>query len=185
MDKTLEEALRLRAMGFAVHWLQAETKKPAGLDWPNAAVMSEAELRSSYKKGFNVGFRAGKWSTVHGKEICVLDIDVRGGPAYQEEAFAAAKSLLGGSFNPHVITGSVVGRHQYLLFPRGSSPSVAATTLRQSDVYVTPEGNICPKGTPDAKPAWALELLSTGKNVVLPPSTLIRNRPINGCTRKS
>lgn len=169
MSKVLDEALRLRALGFAVHWLVPREKRPILQGWATANVMTMEELEASYKPDYNVGFRAGKHSVVGGKEICVLDIDVRGGPAYQDEAHAAARSILGDA-RFDVISGSGSGRHRYLAFPLGTSPASAATTLRQSDLFVDKQGRLQPAGAKDARPAWVIELLSTGKNVVLPPS---------------
>lgn len=170
MDDVLKEALRLSAMGFAVHWLRPRSKIPASSAWSDLPVMSADELKQTYRPGFNLGFRPGKWSVVGGKEICVLDIDIRGGPNFAEEAYAAAGSVLSAKLVPHVISGSQIGRHQYLAFPIGTSPDCAATTLRQSDVFATADGRICPKDREGAKPAWVVEILSTGKQVVVPPS---------------
>jgi hypothetical protein len=131
--------------------------------------MEVPELTNSYRPGFNVGFRPGKWSVVDGREICVLDIDVRGGALYADEARAVAKTLLRDAYDPTVQSGSGPGLHQYLRFPVGQSPSTAATTLRESDVWVI-DGQACSPDRAGARPAWQIELLSTGKNVVLPPS---------------
>lgn len=170
MPDMLLEALRLQAMGFAVHWLRPASKIPVAEGWATAPVMSAEDLRATYRPGMNLGFRPGKWSAVKGREVCVLDIDLRGGERYANEAYAAAAGMLDGLFTPNVFTGSVVGRHQYLLFPIGQSPAKAATTLRQSDVWADASGTPCAIGTSGAKPAWVIELLSTGKNVVMPPS---------------
>lgn len=170
MDEFLREALRLRKLGFAVHWLRPRSKIPVIDGWAAAALMTEQDLVSSYRRGYNLGFRPGKWSVVNGKEICVLDIDVRGGAKFADEAYAAAASVLGVPLMPNVISGSLIGRHQYLRVPIGKSPDKAAITLRQADKYATSDGRICPEGTERAKPAWVVEILSTGKQVVLPPS---------------
>ncbi len=170
MADVLAEALRLRKVGFAVHWLRPASKAPVLEGWANASVMNENALKGSYRPGLNVGFRPGKWSVVDGREVCVLDIDIRGGPKFADEAYAAAQSMLAGAYMPNVISGSLVGRHQYLGFPIGSSPACAATTLRASDIWIDEAGNFCPAHTPSARPAWLIEILSTGKNVVLPPS---------------
>ena len=132
--------------------------------------MDAAALKASCQPGFNLGFRPGKWSVVNGKEICVLDVDIRGGPLYAEEAYAAAAAMLHeGKFT--VISGSDVGRHRYLGFDIGKSPPKASTTLRQSDIWVNNETKeICASADKDARPVWLIELLSTGKNVVMPPS---------------
>ena len=170
MDDMLKEALRLRKLGFAIHWLRPKSKIPVSEGWANAAVMDEQALKASYRSGFNVGFRPGKWSVVNGKEITVLDVDIRGGVRYAEEAYAAAAAMMRDS-KFTVISGSDVGRHCYLGFDIGKSPPKAATTLRKSDVWVNRHDlSICSADAPDACPAWLIELLSTGKNVVMPPS---------------
>ena len=170
MDEMLKEALRLRKLGFAVHWLRERSKAPVLSGWSNAPVMTEADLKASYRSDMNVGFRPGQWSVVNGQEICALDVDIRGGPAYAAEAYAAARSMLGDdTFD--VMTGSGVGRHRFVKFPLGGSPEKSATTLRQSDIWVHKEtGRVCKPGTDGGRPAWLIEILSTGKNVVLPPS---------------
>ena len=169
MTEMLQEALRLRKLGFAIHWLIPGEKRPVESGWADARIKSAEDLKKSYRPGYNVGFRPGKWSVVKGREICVLDIDIRGGAAFAEEAYCAAAAMLGDkSFD--VVSGSGVGRHRYLAFPIGASPQSAATTLRQSDVYIDRDGKLCSPGAEGARPAWLIELLSTGKNVVLPPS---------------
>lgn len=118
MDDMLKEALRLRKLGFAIHWLLPKSKAPVSKGWTDAPVMNEAELKASYRQGYNLGFRPGKWSVVNGKEVCVLDIDIRGGERYSAEAYAAAAAMQG---DPKftVISGSDVGRHRYLGFVIG------------------------------------------------------------------
>jgi hypothetical protein len=169
MDVMLKEALRLRELGFAMHWLRPNSKAPIEPGWPTAPVMNGDMLRQTYRTGYNLGFRPGRWSVVDGGEIVVLDIDVRGGAAYADEAYAVAKGLMKNKYVPTVISGSLVGQHQYLRMAVGSAPDKAATTLRTSDIWVL-DGRIVAAGTPGARPAWAIELLSTGKNVVTPPS---------------
>lgn len=165
----LKEATRLRALGFAIHWLRPGSKIPTEAGWSEASVMDVRTLQATYRSGYNVGFRAGRWSVVDGSAVCVVDIDVRGGERFAGEAQAAARALLGGSYMPTVKTGSGCGLHQFLRFPAEQAPTKAATLLRQADVWVR-DGRLCPPGTDGAKPAWQIELLSTGKNVVLPPS---------------
>jgi hypothetical protein len=169
MSDILKTALGLREMGFAIHWLVPREKRPVELGWTDAPVMTIAQLEQSYTAGYNVGFRPGKWSVVNGKEVVVIDIDIRGGEAFAEEAYAVAKSVLDGAFDPQVKSGSGWGRHQYQLIPKGNSPACAATTLRESDIWIL-DGKVCSPNTKGARPAYVIELLSTGKNCVLPPS---------------
>lgn len=155
-------------MGYAVHWLRPSTKIPVSEGWANGPVLTMRELERTYCPGFNVGIRTGRYSVVDGKEVCVLDVDIKD-HKYAEEAYACANVIMGGRFEPHVKSGSGVGRHQYLGFPIGESPIKAATTLRMSDIWLL-NGKPCSAGTKGARPAWLIELLSTGKQVVVPPS---------------
>lgn len=169
MDKVLKEAIALREVGFAVHWLHPQSKAPVRTGWATEPLLTVQELINEYRRGFNIGFRAGKWSVVEGCEICVLDVDIAGGAAFAAEAHAAAEAIAGPNYT--AISGSGVGRHYYLKTPIGTSPECAAKTLRQCDVYVNKHTRaIVRAGTEDSKPAWEIELLSTGKNVVMPPS---------------
>ena len=168
MNPTLNEAIKLRNLGFAIHWLRQNSKIPILSGWSEAPVMTVEELTQTYRQGYNIGFRPGKFTVVNGKEICVLDVDVRGGERYGDEAYAAAKSLMG-VFEPNVMSGSGVGRHQLVGFDIGKSPDKAAMTLRESDLWLL-DGKPCQPQTKNSRPAWQVELLSTGKNVVLPPS---------------
>jgi hypothetical protein len=170
MSTLLKTALRLCEMGFAIHWCQPKAKIPVEAGWSTAPVMTIKQLEATYREGYNVGFRPGKFSVVDGYEIVVLDIDIKNGArAYAEEAYAVAASLVGGNFAPQVKSGSGYGRHCYLRMPRGTSPDKAATTLRESDIWIR-DGAVCSPRSKEAKPAWLIELLSTGKNCILPPS---------------
>lgn len=168
-DKSvLDTALKHQEHGLAVHWNRAASKAPVAAVWNDAPISTSKELMESHQSSFNVGFRAGKFSIVRGHFVGVLDVDIKH-PDFEAEANAAANQLMEGKFDPTVVSGSCVGRHQYLLVVPGSIPDKAATTLRQSDVSVK-DGKVVPKGTPGSKPAWTVEFLYTGKNVVMPPS---------------
>lgn len=169
MDVILEATLAMADAGFAMHWLKAGEKIPVTSGWSSAPVATPDELRRTYRSGFNVGFRPGSYSVVEGREVCVMDIDIRGGERFVDEAYAAANSIMESRFLPTVVSGSGIGRHQYLSFPVGGAPIKAATVLRESDVWILDECIVPPlhKG---ARPAWQIELLSTGKQVVTPPS---------------
>lgn len=166
--QVLESAFKHRKLGLAVHWNQMFSKAPVESGWNDTPVKSLDQLESTHRHAFNVGFRAGKYSEVDGYYLVVLDIDIKH-PDFADEAYAAASQIMGSKFEPTVLSGSGVGRHIYLLVPKELCPDKAAITLRQADVAVK-DGKVVPLGTPGSKPAWTVELLSTGKNVVMPPS---------------
>lgn len=164
----LESAAEHHAAGLATHWLKPASKAPLDSGWSSAPVLSLDELNQKHQPGFNLGFRAGKFSKVKGFSVVVLDVDIKH-PDFADEAYAVVKQIMGYDINFTVNTGSIYGRHQYLRVPTDRIPDKAAITLRQSDVAVK-DGKVVPLGTEGSKPAWTIELLSTGKNVVMPPS---------------
>lgn len=170
MDETLRTALDMREIGFAVHVLRPRSKIPFTEGWAKAPVLSAGELTRSYRVGCNIGFRPGRWSVVEGHEIIVLDVDVKGDSEDAEGAYTAASQLAGKPIEYSVKSGSKFGMHLYLRTPVGSSPDCAATTLAQSRTWVSADGQRHTSRAPGCKPAWTVELLSTGKNVVAPPS---------------
>lgn len=157
VDPMLKAAIELRERGFAVHLLRPKSKVPIQKNWSQAQVKSTEELEQEYRPGLNVGFRAGEPSVIDGDGIIVLDIDIRGGAEYKREAWAACKPFVG-DLEPTVRTGSG-GAHLYLRCPRDRLPKKAAITLCKSDREIE-----------RGKAAWKIEVLSTGKNVVAPPS---------------
>ncbi len=158
MDKVLETAVNLRELGIAVHWLRPRTKIPILNGWNSAPIMSDVELKRTYKLGYNVGIRPGLPSRLsNGDHLLVLDVDVRGGQQFAMQAYEAARRLTNQQ-NFTVISGSLIGRHVYLSCPSHQLPQKAAQTLIRSETIV------------NGKYDWQIELLGTGKNVVAPPS---------------
>jgi hypothetical protein len=171
MDDTLKTALEMRSVGFAMHYLRPRTKVPLLSGWSEAPVMSEQQLIDNYQPGYNIGFRAGKWSLVDNREVVVLDVDIKGNAADAAEAYREVDRLLGMAVDYTVQSGSGAGRHLYLFMPVGTSPATAATTLSRSPVWVAEGGRLRQaSAAPGYKPAWTVELLSTGKNVAAPTS---------------
>jgi hypothetical protein len=171
MDEVLRTALLMREMGFAVHYLRPQTKIPVRAAWSDAPVMTALELNKAYRAGYNVGFRAGKWSVVGGYEIVVLDVDVKGGGKDADQAYAVVERLTGGHVDYTVRSGSGYGLHAYYRAPIGTAPAKSTTTVAQATSWVADGGRLRrDSAAAGYKPAWTIELLSTGKNVVAPPS---------------
>jgi Bifunctional DNA primase/polymerase, N-terminal/Primase C terminal 1 (PriCT-1) len=112
--------------------------------------MSIDELKRSWFPGNNLGIRVGKWSVLEpGYGLVVLDIDLRD-PAQSTECYMAVERLLGHS-TLNVASGRGLGGHVYLKCPLERLPEKAARTVGSGE-------------------GWKLELFSTGKQVVAPPS---------------
>jgi len=145
---------------LAVHWLKPNTKQPIGKEWQKKPVASLETLLSEYQQGNNLGFRPGIPSTINGKCLVVLDVDMKSTePRHREEAMAKLHELIGADKKPNVLTGGG-GMHFYILCDESDLPTGARKVIAKSSETM-PESQ---------KPAWAIEILSTGSNCVLPPS---------------
>jgi hypothetical protein len=145
--------------GFACHWLKG--KAPFQQEWSTRPVATLEELRQSYKPWFNLGVRVGKWSVLAAEfGLVVLDIDLRN-PLSSDACYEAVEGLLGHA-TLNVASGRGLGGHIYLKCALEKLPGKAATIVDKSKDMVEIDGKL--------KAAWTLELLSTGKNVVVPPS---------------
>ena len=149
----LGAGIMLAQRGYASHWLRSWSKAPIADGWSNAPVATITTLRQTYRPGYNVGVRCGHWSCPlpeHG--LVVLDIDIRN-PEATGPALAAVEAMLGeASTGPTVLSGGGNGsRHLWFACPLDQLPPKANITILKAD-------------------GWKLEVLSTGKQVVVPPS---------------
>jgi hypothetical protein len=170
---TLDTALDLRARGYAPHWLRPHSKAPIDREWSVAPVKSAEALKASYRPAYNLGVRCGQYSTpVPAMGLVVIDTDIKVA-AYATEAHAALAKLVGGDIEgPAVWSGRRNGsRHDWRSCPLDRLPPKAAVVVRKAErTWIPPE-----KKQPE--PVWHIEVLSTGKQVVVPPSI----HPTTGC----
>ena len=146
--------------GLALHWLHPKSKIPVGNGWQNKPVPSEEELMQEYRSDYNLGFRPGIPSTIDGKHIIVLDVDIKSDdPRHRSEAMTALRKLIGEEMQPTVMTGGG-GCHIFMYCAPEDLPTSARPVLVKSGEVIAGK----------QRPAWAIELLSTGSNCVLPPS---------------
>lgn len=158
----LVAAIMLAQRGYAVHWVRQRRKAPMADGWSTAPVATVTDLRQTYKSGYNVGVRCGHWSQpLPGHGLVIIDVDI-----HRAEASAAALSALTAlcedtAHVPTVLSGSGLGgRHLWYACPLDSLPAKAALTLAHADERM-----------PDTQQwVWQIEVLSTGKQVVVPPS---------------
>jgi hypothetical protein len=134
--------------GFACHWLHG--KAPYQKGWADLPVATVDELKRSYFPGNNLGIRVGKWSVLEpGYGLVILDIDLRD-DVQSAACYEAVERLLGHS-QLNVASGRGLGGHVYLKCPLERLPEKAARTVGSGE-------------------GWKLELFSTRKQVVAPPS---------------
>jgi putative DNA primase/helicase len=140
-------------LGLALHWLPPKQKAIFETGWSEKPVATLAELEQSYRLGANLGVRTGTWSKpALGSGLLVLDVDLRS-EDHADECYTEVDRLLGNpSVFPCVVSGRGMGGHYYFSCPLDDLPGKANETLAKNGEY------------------WKLELFSTGKQVVLPPS---------------
>ena len=158
-------AINLRNEGLSPIWLR--DKRPLERNWQNLPVKSPKELERAYAPGNNLGIRCGKWSKPkpnHG--LLIVDIDIYH-EDYAQDAYNKLAELADGECGPYVISGSRKGgRHYWYTCPLDQLPDCSRRVVAQADTHVA----IDKDGKVKSKPAWVIEVLSTGAQVVVPPS---------------
>lgn len=176
----LDEATRLCHLGIAVHILHPMSKRPIGNGWQNCAVLSAQKLQENLtaNPGANIGIRTGSYSKLSGvnagKYLIGIDLDIAERCSSEQiaEAHAARDSLLGTkAAYPEVQSGSGgLSRHYYAFTDEKNLPSNQKWT-RSKDTF---EVEVIDERTQQPriknKHFWEVEIMSTGKQVVLPPS---------------
>lgn len=147
--------------GFSVIWLKPRQKMPIEASWTSNPTYTLRELTKSYDDGNNAGVRLGKPSKVRGKYLHAVDMDIRK-PDLVEKAKKQLKMLLELDLEeyPTVKSGSKgPSRHYYFL---SDEPFASKKLWNTGEKFIGDDG----------KDHWTaeLELLGTGKQVVLPPS---------------
>lgn len=155
----IDQIEHLVEAGFALHWLKPRSKSPFAENWSDKPVASLKALRASYRDGYNVGVRLGKWSKVGGAYLHVIDYDIND-PDLADEAESALREMFPGYEEfPTVKSGSGgKSRHFYILCDQ----PLYSRRLARSKEKIEIDGKLYD--------AWQIDLFGTGKQVVLPPS---------------
>ena len=145
MSTILDEALRLSALGLAVHWLRRPTggkeigrgKAPVQEAWQSIPKQSPAQLRASYRPGYNLGLHTGR---VVGAQLGIIVIDC--------DSMEAARRCARKIPVPPVRARTARGFHLYYRYP-------------PSALHIPNRAHI---------DGIAIDLRADGGNIVLPPS---------------
>ena len=149
MNQVLNEAKRLHHLGAAVHWLRPKSKIPLEGGWTTGPRKPWPKLQSTYAEGLNVGVLLGEASKIGDNYLCCIDVDVKD-PAFKKDALAKLFEITGGREMPTVLSGSGNGsRHLYCVT---ALPFKMKTVAKVAD-------------------AWEICIYSSGRQMVLPPST--------------
>lgn len=183
----LAEVERLHKLGFAIHWIQKNSKAPVKSGWSAPTRDSLKTLRVEYRKGYGVGVKLGKASKLtDGLYLANIDVDIKSkSKAHHDEAIDAIDRIFPNIFDssPLVKTGN-----GYRVFVKTREPMASFTIARSTEVCRVhlPSSKITggqrkavERGllTDDdltqgwrIRPCWELEFMSTGKQGLIPPS---------------
>lgn len=181
----LGEAKRLHAMGFAIHWLRPNSKVPVESGWTDDKPRDTIkELVKKYQKGFNVGVKLGEPSLVNKKYLSAIDVDIKGtNPKYRRQAIEWIEKNIPGLFGktPSTLSGRGNGSmHIWVLVdePMESHKLTSSSEIIEVHMPSTKASRAdveaLGKKKTDAgwrrRPAWEVDFMCAGRQVVLPPS---------------
>lgn len=181
--KITDEGKRLYRLGFAIHWLKANSKVPVEAGWTKGSRASWDYLKASYRPGLNIGVRLGRASQFRdGTYLAVIDCDVKSNDKrHLKEMKRKLRTFVDADGCSRVLSGRGNGsQHLYVRTKRPAAP----TRLSQSSEKVrvsmpSVEPSRYEKKTLTAadlkqgirlRAAWEISLMGEGQQVVLPPS---------------
>ncbi len=187
LTEILAEAKRLYDLGAAVHWIKAHSKAPVKSGWSGDTRDDWDTVLREYRPEYGLGVRLGTASALADDTyLANIDVDIKSSdPRHRSEAIELLEREFPGvkATAPWVKTG-----YGYRFFIRTHEPVTSgklgasaeecvvlmptAEVNRRQQAAVA-EGQLTAaqlKAGYRVRPAWELELMSAGKQVVLPPS---------------
>lgn len=179
----LNEARRLHALGFAIHWLRPKSKAPLESGWSKGPRKTLSQLSSQYKKDMNIGVRLGEASKLDGGYLAVIDCDVKSTMLSDLKEMKMKLVELGIEWKKAPTVASGRGNGSMHIYMKSSVP-VTPRRLPQSPNKVKVYMPSVAASAGDKKfltidelqqgmrmrAAWEISLMGEGQQVVLPPS---------------
>lgn len=202
MDKILSEAKRLYDLGWGIHWIKPRSKAPVKSGWSGPVRDEWAELKGSYTEGFGLGVRLGESSKVGDLYLANIDVDIKSSEKrHQVEALETVMSRFpelkdaplvktGYGYRYFGATAKPMPSGKLAASPETAVVFMPTAPVTQQQRRAVSEGKLT-RAQLDAgyriRTAWEIEFMSSGKQVVLPPSTHPDTkrpyawvRPVNG-----
>lgn len=175
----LTEAKRLWDLGWHVHWIRPNSKAPVRSGWSKGERESWEQLAKTYQLGMGLGVRMG--TKVDGGYLANIDVDVKSGKArHYLEALEKLKSIYGGIYDVSPRVGTGYGMRLFVLTKEpvqsgklGASHQQVRVKMPTAPVTAQQKKSLTAEELAQGwrfRPAWELELMSEGRQVVLPPS---------------
>lgn len=182
----LKEARELYDLGWAVHWIKPNSKAPVKSGWSQPTRDDWDTVKKDYQKGYGLGVRLGAASKLSDGYLANIDVDVKSSdPKHEVEAVAILNKNFPGLIDkaPIVRTGNGLRLFIKTKEPVKSGKLAASseecvvrlptTEISKRQHAAVKEGKLTDAQLKDGwrvRPAWELEFMSMGKQVVLPPS---------------
>ncbi len=185
MSEILKEMKRLHMLGFGVHWIKPHSKAPVKAGWSAPERDDIKTLVREYKAGYGLGVKMGAASKLSsGGYLANIDVDIKSGrPEHTTEAMDFVESQFGKLDCPVIKTG-----YGYRFLVRTKTPTASGklgssaeevkammptSEINNRQLQGVAEGKITKDELQKGfrlRPAWEVEFMSIGKQVVLPPS---------------
>lgn len=183
----VDEAVRLYDMGFGVHWIKPNSKAPVQSGWAKGSREDMRDLITTVRTGYGLGVRLGAASKFpDGSYLANIDVDIKSSTtAHKREAIRFVDDAFPGLRKAAAIVETGYG---FRMFFRTKAPAesrrlggsndrvkvfmptapVSTEQQRLRDQGLITEGELS-RGM-RIRPAWEVEIMGAGKQVVLPPS---------------
>lgn len=180
----LNEIKRLHKLGFAVHLLKPNSKVPVNSGWTSGPRTPLKKLLSDYSKGNNIGVRLGSASVIDNCYLAAIDVDVKGGEKrHQKQALKWLDESFPGLVKemPKTLSGRGNGSmHLWLLveepleskalYSSNEEVEVFMPTAKPTQRQIEILGEKKIKEGFRLRPAFEIDFMCEGRQVVLPPS---------------
>lgn len=185
-ETLLAEAKRLYDLGFGVHWIKKNSKAPVENGWTKGPRQNWKELKATYREGRGLGVRLGSQSELPKGYLANIDVDIKSSSKiHRNEALEKLEELLPGLIDHAPIVKTSYG---FRLFCVTKQPAQSLKLHQSEDECIvflptSPVNRRQLKALEDKKisqaqldegyrirPAWEIEFMSEGRQVVLPPS---------------
>lgn len=182
----LKEAQRLHSLGFGLHWLKPRSKVPVKAGWSGPRRDPWDQLQREYQEGYGLGVRMGEASKVGDYFLANIDVDIKSTEArHRAQAFALVREKFPGLLKKAPVVATAYGFRLFVVTKTpvlsgklGSSPDEVRVFLPSSEINKRQQRAVESRLLTAAdlkagwrvRQAWEVEFMSTGKQVVLPPS---------------
>lgn len=184
MKKITGDVKHLYNLGFDLHLLHKNSKRPIHMKWAARAKEPWGAIVQGFKPGMNIGVRLGR-ALKSGKFLAAIDCDVKSdSPKHLAEMEEKLASFIGAGFHtPTVLSGRGNGsKHIYFVTKTPVNPRRLAQSSDKVKVSMPSEerspskyelGNLTSEEIKEGvriRPAWEISLMGIGQQVVIPPS---------------